>query len=254
MPQLTCPGCRVTFRSHQSWNKHLAQTRNQACRAIYEQQHSYVPKAQHIPDHQNRPSPPSSPIFEGDFFGDDYAEEDFPGPWDDEVNPSDPPEDSDLEQSEPEVERTHILPVDPPSRPPSPPGIDSDSDTEMEEEYGRLLSKEERQNAEKTQWTSPVVQKFPGSRAGEAVGDDGPAGYAEYGTPDPLSENPYAPFSSQVDWQFAKWAKLRGPGSTSVSELLGIESVCLVYYSPFQTYKCRRYKRNLVSHTRTQTS
>jgi len=37
--------------------------------------------------------------------------------------------------------------------------------------------------------------------------------------------NPYAPFPSQLDWDIAKWAKLRGPGSTSFGELMSIPSV-----------------------------
>ena len=39
------------------------------------------------------------------------------------------------------------------------------------------------------------------------------------------SSNPWAPFLSQVDWEIAKWAKLRGAGSTSFSDLLAIEGV-----------------------------
>ena len=37
--------------------------------------------------------------------------------------------------------------------------------------------------------------------------------------------NPYAPFLSKLDWEVARWAKLRGPGSTAVTELTGIEGV-----------------------------
>ncbi|KAJ3575317.1 hypothetical protein NP233_g1175 [Leucocoprinus birnbaumii] len=37
--------------------------------------------------------------------------------------------------------------------------------------------------------------------------------------------NPYAPFNSQIDWLVARWAKLRGPGSTALSDLLGIPGV-----------------------------
>lgn len=38
--------------------------------------------------------------------------------------------------------------------------------------------------------------------------------------------NPYAPFASQLDWEIAKWAKLRGPGSTAFGELMAIPGVC----------------------------
>ena len=35
----------------------------------------------------------------------------------------------------------------------------------------------------------------------------------------------WAPFRSKLDWEFARWAKLRGPTSTAVSELLAIDEV-----------------------------
>ncbi|KDQ06449.1 hypothetical protein BOTBODRAFT_121523 [Botryobasidium botryosum FD-172 SS1] len=34
--------------------------------------------------------------------------------------------------------------------------------------------------------------------------------------------NPFAPFKSKIDWEVARWAKLRGPGSTAVTELFAI--------------------------------
>ena len=40
-------------------------------------------------------------------------------------------------------------------------------------------------------------------------------------------DNIYAPFSSRIDWEIAQWAKMRGPGSTAVSELLSIDGVCI---------------------------
>lgn len=42
--------------------------------------------------------------------------------------------------------------------------------------------------------------------------------------------NPWAPFHSKLDWEMAKWAKLRGPGSTSFSDLLAIDGVSLVFF------------------------
>lgn len=38
--------------------------------------------------------------------------------------------------------------------------------------------------------------------------------------------NIWAPFNSKLDWEVARWAKMRGPGSTALSELLAIEGVC----------------------------
>ena len=39
------------------------------------------------------------------------------------------------------------------------------------------------------------------------------------------TSNPYAPFTSQLDWKVARWAKMRGSGSTAFTELLEIEEV-----------------------------
>lgn len=40
----------------------------------------------------------------------------------------------------------------------------------------------------------------------------------------------YAPFASRIDWEIAKWAKTRGPGSNALDELLAIDGVR--HYSP----------------------
>ncbi|KAI0682380.1 hypothetical protein C8T65DRAFT_596952 [Cerioporus squamosus] len=71
------------------------------------------------------------------------------------------------------------------------------------------------------------VRKFKG-RAGEALSE--PAiklsAYADYARQVPGSiDNPYAPFTSQLDWELAQWAKLRGPSSTAFSDLLKIPSI-----------------------------
>lgn len=39
------------------------------------------------------------------------------------------------------------------------------------------------------------------------------------------NDNVWAPFGSKVDWEMARWAKMRGPGSTALTELLSIEGV-----------------------------
>ena len=56
------------------------------------------------------------------------------------------------------------------------------------------------------------------------------AGYGSY-TSAPGQEssadlsNPYAPFRSRLEFEIARWAKMRGPGSNAVTELLSIEGV-----------------------------
>ena len=45
------------------------------------------------------------------------------------------------------------------------------------------------------------------------------------------TSNPWAPFLSEIDWKVARWAKLRGAGSTAFSDLLAINGVryfCIV--------------------------
>lgn len=39
------------------------------------------------------------------------------------------------------------------------------------------------------------------------------------------NNNAYAPFRSKMEWEIAKWAKLRGPSSTAFTELMAIDGV-----------------------------
>lgn len=66
-----------------------------------------------------------------------------------------------------------------------------------------------------------------GGRAGEAIGRSYELGYTRYSC-DLHSEdmpNEWAPFSTRMEWEPAWWAKLRGPSSTALSELLKIDGV-----------------------------
>jgi hypothetical protein len=71
---------------------------------------------------------------------------------------------------------------------------------------------------------APHITPF-GGRAGEALRTETPP-YTEYSDLIPQSaDNPWVPFMSQVDWEVAKWAKLRGSTSTAVTDLLAIDGV-----------------------------
>ncbi|KAF8889565.1 hypothetical protein BD779DRAFT_1610960 [Infundibulicybe gibba] len=62
------------------------------------------------------------------------------------------------------------------------------------------------------------------SRGGEPLGECAPdSGYDRYIKTLAGGANQWAPFNSKLDWELARWAKLRGPGSTAVSDLLSIE-------------------------------
>ncbi|KAJ3560355.1 hypothetical protein NP233_g10889 [Leucocoprinus birnbaumii] len=62
-------------------------------------------------------------------------------------------------------------------------------------------------------------EQYPSSRCGAAVL------HPEITQDGKSNVNPYAPFQSHLDWLVARWAKLCGPGSTALSELLAIPGV-----------------------------
>ena len=75
----------------------------------------------------------------------------------------------------------------------------------------------------------PFVVKFPGM-AGRpcTVNDDeemDAAPTTTNGDTSDLEANPFAPFLSKMEWEIARWAKLRGPGLTAFSELISIDGV-----------------------------
>ena len=101
-----------------------------------------------------------------------------------------------------------------------------------EDEHGQVLTGEERKVAEGKLWDTPFVSQFPSARAGECVESEQRSGYEGYKETlgvDAADSNIYSPFNSKIDWEFARWAKLQGVGSTSATELMGIEGVRLCY-------------------------
>ncbi|KZT19695.1 hypothetical protein NEOLEDRAFT_1077336 [Neolentinus lepideus HHB14362 ss-1] len=69
---------------------------------------------------------------------------------------------------------------------------------------------------------------FPSSVAGKPIraADASSLEYAQYAFQlGSGSADPWAPFVSKLDWDVARWAKLHGPGSTALTELLQIEGL-----------------------------
>ncbi|KAI0356053.1 hypothetical protein OH77DRAFT_1503949 [Trametes cingulata] len=188
--------------------------------------------------------PPSTPHqFEGDYFG-DYAAEHFDD-YDNYMGPDDPDDDNDLIPGASQL-ASHVEHSDddsteaedaenfedeaaweapppsrtPPLRPVSPAAEESahPSDEDDNPRQGRVHEQLRR---------STYVVRFPSPLAGAPISVDRTC--SEYETFKRLSDsnnaNPYAPFISEVDWKFARWAKMRGPGSTAVTELLSIEEI-----------------------------
>ena len=66
--------------------------------------------------------------------------------------------------------------------------------------------------------------KYTSARAGQPLTHQESRDYV-YGAALGGGDNPWAPFNSKKDWEIARWAKLRGSGSTAFSELLAIDGV-----------------------------
>jgi hypothetical protein len=94
-----------------------------------------------------------------------------------------------------------------------------------------------RQLAERQLEQQPFVVPYPSQRVENLVGartrvqDHRQSAHANVSYELEIAQdktNPYAPFTSQLDWNIAKWAKLCGPGSTAFGELMTIPGVSLV--------------------------
>ncbi|THU80172.1 hypothetical protein K435DRAFT_823723 [Dendrothele bispora CBS 962.96] len=73
----------------------------------------------------------------------------------------------------------------------------------------------------------PFVKNYPDPRAGAPLPSQTTYvdGNSRYTQDIGQKGNVWAPFQSEIDWKVAKWAKLRGPSSTAVTELLSIDGV-----------------------------
>ncbi|THU90526.1 hypothetical protein K435DRAFT_841439 [Dendrothele bispora CBS 962.96] len=174
--------------------------------------------------------------FEGDFFGPAsvYTEKDFPGfgcmePQGDELNGQDRDDEVEEEVITPELEQTWE-PLRPSATVSNSDNMTVDSSdldairTQQAEDLLRLRSlPADRDDVH--------IEKF-GGRAGEALPDSDTIpphlrnAFSHYKLGIAGSEtNLWAPFSSRMDWEIARWAKTRGVGSTSFSDLLAFEGV-----------------------------
>jgi hypothetical protein len=74
--------------------------------------------------------------------------------------------------------------------------------------------------------SNAIIDLFPFGQPGEPVPGMQQSSTLYEATRDSLGDFVWAPFRSQCDWEFARWAKMRGPTSTAVTELLAIPGVC----------------------------
>ncbi|KAJ6537053.1 hypothetical protein B0H19DRAFT_1382817 [Mycena capillaripes] len=229
MPGVTCAGCGVEFKG-KGYTLHLSLTKNPPCVAVAEREagRGMPGLAPHeefgTPDDHGLPTGE----FTGDFFGDygpddlDYIESD-----DEEETPMSGSDDSDEEDDLDAEERADLIHGYEPPR----PSVAASEDAPMPEPDTVNFpapAREIRKAAEDRFHHKPIVVKYPGNTAGKPISttrDPTSEKVYESALKDCTSSNPYAPFTSKMDWEVAKWAKLRGAGSTAFSDLLNIEGV-----------------------------
>jgi len=95
-----------------------------------------------------------------------------------------------------------------------------------------------RGGAEENLQKKPFVVKFASGEAGKVYSENGLDENTRYHQSlKGGDDNPYRPFVSKRDWEVARWAKLRGSGSTAFSDLMKINGVCRnVSVSNFSTH------------------
>jgi hypothetical protein len=252
--QLTCGACGRHNLSQTGYWSHLRQSRRRECVALYqellhaveERQDSSTPTVHGGYDDQDDSDDLSSAPqpFAGDAFGASsaYVDDEFGQGEEDatslgEVGNNEDDEDDDEDDTrrmddfrqedgwEPSrhggVEgHPNAMDVDDED---DAEGSDSgsDNDEDDDDESGLQLNPSLQAGATVTvKYSSVYPQKDSGKPIGRASAND-----LEYQHSLGSSNLDFAPFISKIDWEIAKWAKLRGPGSTAFSELLRIEGV-----------------------------
>jgi len=104
--------------------------------------------------------------------------------------------------------------------------------SDLDMEHGWLLTRNEHCQMESSLWAETTTDRFIQGQPGQVIHVEDSDAYEhdvrDFDVHDP--DNVWAPFQSKMDWSVAKWAKLRGPSSTAVTELLSIEGVCSNIY------------------------
>jgi hypothetical protein len=101
-----------------------------------------------------------------------------------------------------------------------------------------------------------VVDQFPSGSLGRLIPNKPQGSSVHYESRRAASmDSPWAPFRSELDWNVARWAKMRGRTSAEVAGLLAIPGVCgshrlyTIYYVSNPSAKGRRPPRALVPHS-----
>ena len=258
---VTCPGCGEAFK-RSGLAHHLRQSQNPQCQLLNVRQQSDGDSGMQDSDTFGDRDIPPTPVSQqavtdahenepqeqfqlgidpaGDFFGDyaDYMAAD-PGVNDGEdqgltepfTGEDDPERLAEIQEEEEMALHDALLGEEEqrlePERPPRSPhitGQEPESDVPPLHDPPHL-----RGDSEGPLSNRPEIVEFAAGNAGavyERNHQNGNQGYHPSRTVSNADDpNPYEPFSSKLDWEFACWAKKRGPGSNAVTELLSIEGV-----------------------------
>ncbi|KAK7461710.1 hypothetical protein VKT23_008136 [Stygiomarasmius scandens] len=253
-----CEGCNIVFNRQCDLNQHHLGTGKRACQDAANTAIARIRASRFKPKKRrprkssprtSRPPSPTAPVgdtnnaaedapqaFVGDFFGNDYDAEDFPGFDNSAVHSETEDPANEDPANDDELEQTWEPPHHPVQAAPDPMDID--------------------EPLPPTRTVNPLLPHLPahrdgihvvtfGGHAGEAVSDSASQsfhnpkwGFEAYGSKiTGSSENLWAPFASKMDWEVARWAKMRGTGSTAFSDLLAIEGVAEALALSYQNSK-----------------
>lgn len=249
MVYATCAGCLKSFKTRTGFFSHLEQSKNPMCKRILQDlQEDPMFDSDTNSDNEHAGATSSvnevdsgdswqNPVpFEGDALGsgDDYNRsfEDFGQGCEDSSDNGDEEltRALDLEQEDGwEPERPmegHQAAVMEDSLVQNHNEFDEEVDQEMEDLWFRSCER-----ADETPRIVPFSACHPTSHPGSVLHHSEPNDISYRREVSSDGTNTWAPFTSEVDWKIAKWAKLRGPGSTAFSELLGIDGVSALSFA-----------------------
>ncbi|KAG2041091.1 hypothetical protein BDR03DRAFT_979554 [Suillus americanus] len=219
----TCSACGRDDLTVTGLSQHIAKSHDPRCHTLYSQSRSRTNnKANSVDDTEAELA-----LDEGD-YNRIYNEDEFERPA---SAASEHAADSDEEDFD-----EHLLFEPEWEAAPLQPQADEDNNLDLlddvfafEDDELEDIQQNTRQDIEaRAQGQSGFVRvPYPDPHAGRSMshGSVDHGANVAYGAHLANDENPYHPFNSQIKWEVARWAKLRGATSTAFSDLLSIDGV-----------------------------
>ncbi|KAI0673077.1 hypothetical protein C8Q78DRAFT_970143 [Trametes maxima] len=243
MPIWKCSGCNKSFKREGHLVEHFrGKNLDERCIRAPVQMGELPEHPMQLDDHEDEPE---AMPFEGDFYGADYGEDDFP--FDEHDTADEESDDEDDEDGDEfldavgrDILESNSEPLGSEARPPIPlpasPHLPPDQEQDLPQGYesndatapgpGPSAPGDIEEDAHNRLRSAPVHIQHFGGNAGAPVTAfaSNTSGYQAYGeTVDHDANNPYSPFCSEIDWQLAHWAKTCGLSSNTYKKLLEIK-------------------------------